>query len=146
MLWKDLFKMQRGPAQGSCRPECEVYEVCVQENENILVSSCGDGSVKVWDVAAPPASNPIRSMQEHTREVGGPALHLEVHSSRHVLQKFALSFNALHPHQTLLRAQKGDCHPPVLSRRMTSSQIMLAGLEHGDHVKDGRPSDRCTVW
>ena len=41
----------------------------MQENENILVSSCGDGSVKVWDVAAPPTNNPIRSMQEHTREV-----------------------------------------------------------------------------
>jgi hypothetical protein len=41
----------------------------VQENENILVSSCGDGSIKVWDVAAPPTANPIRSMQEHTREV-----------------------------------------------------------------------------
>ncbi len=41
----------------------------LQENENILVSSCGDGSIKVWDVAAPPTANPIRSMQEHTREV-----------------------------------------------------------------------------
>ena len=41
-----------------------------QENENILVSSCGDGTVKVWDVAAPPASNPLRSYLEHKREVG----------------------------------------------------------------------------
>ena len=43
-----------------------------QENENILVSSCGDGSIKVWDVAAPPTSNPLRSYQEHSREVGAP--------------------------------------------------------------------------
>ena len=39
-----------------------------QENENILVSSCGDGSIKVWDVAAPPSANPLRSFQEHSRE------------------------------------------------------------------------------
>ena len=45
------------------------FAINVQENENILVSSCGDGSIKVWDVAAPPTANPIRSMQEHTREV-----------------------------------------------------------------------------
>ena len=55
--------------------------MCMQENENILVSSCGDGSVKVWDVAAPPTNNPIRSMQEHTREVSRADLHLELHFS-----------------------------------------------------------------
>ena len=42
---------------------------CVhQEIENILASSCGDGSIKVWDVAAPPHANPLRSFQEHERE------------------------------------------------------------------------------
>lgn len=41
----------------------------MQENENILVSSCGDGSIKVWDVAAPAQANPLRHFQEHTREV-----------------------------------------------------------------------------
>lgn len=44
----------------------------MQENENILVSSCGDGSIKVWDVAAPPQANPLRHFQEHTREVRFP--------------------------------------------------------------------------
>ena len=39
-----------------------------QENENVLVSSCGDGSIKVWDVAAPASANPLRSYQEHSRE------------------------------------------------------------------------------
>ena len=33
------------------------------------MSSCGDGSIKVWDVAAPPQANPLRSFQEHGREV-----------------------------------------------------------------------------
>ena len=60
--------------------------MCMQENENILVSSCGDGSVKVWDVAAPPTNNPIRSMQEHTREVSRAAPHLKVHSSSHIVR------------------------------------------------------------
>ena len=41
----------------------------LQENENILVSACGDGSIKVWDVQAPPQANPLRSFEEHTREV-----------------------------------------------------------------------------
>ena len=50
---------------------CTRQQGCsLQENENILVSSCGDGTIKVWDVAAPPASNPLRSYQEHSREVG----------------------------------------------------------------------------
>ena len=48
-----------------------LYDCCwSEENENILVSACGDGSIKVWDVAAPPAANPLRSFQEHTHEVG----------------------------------------------------------------------------
>mmetsp|Transcript_11423 Transcript_11423/g.34332 ORF Transcript_11423/g.34332 Transcript_11423/m.34332 type:complete len:313 (-) Transcript_11423:363-1301(-) len=40
-----------------------------ETNENILASACGDGSIKVWDVAAPPRANPLRSLQEHAREV-----------------------------------------------------------------------------
>ena len=35
----------------------------------MLVSASGDGSVKVWDVAAPPTANPLRSLEEHTHEV-----------------------------------------------------------------------------
>jgi peroxin-7 len=38
-----------------------------EENENILVSASGDGSVKVWDVQG--HSNPLRSFEEHTHEV-----------------------------------------------------------------------------
>ncbi len=45
------------------------FNLPMQENENILVSSCGDGSIKVWDVAAPQQANPLRHFQEHTREV-----------------------------------------------------------------------------
>lgn len=40
-----------------------------EDNENILVSACGDGSIKVWDIAAPPQANPLRSLHEHTHEV-----------------------------------------------------------------------------
>eukprot|EP00951_Prasinocladus_malaysianus_P046731 scaffold647901_cov35-Prasinocladus_malaysianus.AAC.4 len=40
-----------------------------EENENILVSSCGDGSVKVWDLALPAQANPLRSLKEHSHEV-----------------------------------------------------------------------------
>lgn len=40
-----------------------------EENDNIVLSAIADGSVKIWDLALPPAANPIRSLHEHTREV-----------------------------------------------------------------------------
>jgi peroxin-7 len=47
-----------------------LYDCCwSEENENVLVSASGDGSVKVWDVAGPPNMNPLRSFEEHTHEV-----------------------------------------------------------------------------
>ena len=47
-----------------------LYDCCwSEENESVLVSASGDGSVKVWDVAAPPMANPLRSLEEHTHEV-----------------------------------------------------------------------------
>ncbi|KIY95151.1 peroxin-7 [Monoraphidium neglectum] len=39
-----------------------------EENENILVGACGDGSIKLYDLAAPSQANPLRSLQEHRRE------------------------------------------------------------------------------
>ncbi|KAG2487673.1 hypothetical protein HYH03_013674 [Edaphochlamys debaryana] len=39
-----------------------------EANENILVASSGDGSVKVYDVALPPAANPVRGFKEHSHE------------------------------------------------------------------------------
>lgn len=43
--------------------------IFLQENENILLSASGDGSIKVWDVSAPPQANPLRSFEEHKHEV-----------------------------------------------------------------------------
>jgi peroxin-7 len=40
-----------------------------EDNENILVSASGDGSVKLWDLAAPPMANPVSNRQEHSHEV-----------------------------------------------------------------------------
>ena len=40
-----------------------------ENNENILLSASGDGSLKIWDLFAPPLANPIRSLEEHTHEV-----------------------------------------------------------------------------
>lgn len=62
--------------------------VARQENENILASSCGDGSIKVWDLAAPPHANPLRSFQEHTREVTSTAS--LCYSQLHMVQLYAL--------------------------------------------------------
>ncbi|CEF99490.1 G-protein beta WD-40 repeat [Ostreococcus tauri] len=40
-------------------------------HESVLVSACGDGSVKAWDVGGGPSANPLRSFHEHTHEVYG---------------------------------------------------------------------------
>lgn len=34
-------------------------------NENLLLSASGNGSLKMWDTARPPAANPIASLEEH---------------------------------------------------------------------------------
>ena len=51
-----------------------------EDNENILVSASGDGSIKVWDLQAPPTANPLRSFEEHSREVSTPPA--AVHQSK----------------------------------------------------------------
>eukprot|EP00762_Andalucia_godoyi_P006577 ANDGO_05041.mRNA.1 Peroxisomal targeting signal 2 receptor len=38
-----------------------------EENENQLVSVCGDGSMKLWDITS--AENPLKSLEEHKQEV-----------------------------------------------------------------------------
>jgi len=40
-----------------------------ESNENIIVSASGDGTLRAWDISAPPQANPIRSYAEHTHEV-----------------------------------------------------------------------------
>ncbi|KAF7803324.1 peroxisome biogenesis protein 7 [Senna tora] len=47
-----------------------VYDVAWSEShDSLLVAAIADGSVKLYDLALPPTSNPIRSFHEHTREV-----------------------------------------------------------------------------
>ncbi|KAK4282420.1 hypothetical protein QN277_013800 [Acacia crassicarpa] len=46
------------------------YDVAWSEShDSLLVAAIGDGSVKLYDLALPPTSNPIRSFHEHTQEV-----------------------------------------------------------------------------
>jgi hypothetical protein len=40
-----------------------------EENENVVLAASGDGSVKVYDLAAPPMANPLRVYREHKHEV-----------------------------------------------------------------------------
>jgi len=40
-----------------------------EENEAIVIAACGDGSIKAYDLAAPPLANPMRSFHEHKHEV-----------------------------------------------------------------------------
>ncbi|XP_047165331.1 peroxisome biogenesis protein 7-like [Vigna umbellata] len=47
-----------------------VYDVAWSEShDSIVIVAMADGSVKLYDLAVPPTSNPIRSFPEHTREV-----------------------------------------------------------------------------
>ena len=52
----------------ACAPRPPIPLLPGQENENILLSASGDGSIKVWDLAAPAEANPLRSLEEHTHE------------------------------------------------------------------------------
>ncbi|GBF98868.1 hypothetical protein Rsub_11472 [Raphidocelis subcapitata] len=46
-----------------------LYDVAwSEENESLLVAACGDGSLKLYDLAAPAGANPLRSLQEHRKE------------------------------------------------------------------------------
>jgi peroxin-7 len=40
-----------------------------EDNENVLVSASGDGSIKVFDLSAPPRANPVSNRLEHAHEV-----------------------------------------------------------------------------
>lgn len=47
-----------------------VYDVAWSEaSDAVLAAACGDGSLKLYNVAAPPTANPLASFAEHTREV-----------------------------------------------------------------------------
>ncbi len=41
-----------------------------EAQETLLLAASGDGSVKLYDVAAPPMANPLRQFKEHRHEVG----------------------------------------------------------------------------
>mmetsp|Transcript_5394 Transcript_5394/g.19014 ORF Transcript_5394/g.19014 Transcript_5394/m.19014 type:complete len:126 (+) Transcript_5394:124-501(+) len=46
-----------------------VYDCCWSEsNEHHLVSACGDGSLKLWDLGIA-VNRPLRAFHEHRREV-----------------------------------------------------------------------------
>ena len=62
----------------------------LQENENVLVSACADGTLKIWDVAAPPQANPLRSFEEHQREVISLSHLLRSNIDLHYMQKSAV--------------------------------------------------------
>jgi len=40
-----------------------------EANEHVVVSASGDGSVRAYDLTAPPPANPVRLFAEHTHEV-----------------------------------------------------------------------------
>lgn len=49
-----------------------VYDLCWSEShDSLIVAAIADGSLKIYDLSLPPASNPIRSLHEHARECHG---------------------------------------------------------------------------
>ncbi|KAK8970278.1 Peroxisome biogenesis protein 7 [Platanthera guangdongensis] len=47
-----------------------IYDCAWSEShDSVAVAAVADGSLKLWDAALPPSSNPIRSFHEHAREV-----------------------------------------------------------------------------
>lgn len=66
--WSEVLLEYIVPGK-TCTAHTLTFPNSLQENENILASASGDGSIKLWDLAAPPQANPLRSFEEHTREV-----------------------------------------------------------------------------
>lgn len=47
-----------------------VCDCCWSEmSEGVVAAACGDGTVRLYDVAQPPMANPIRAYRGHTHEV-----------------------------------------------------------------------------
>lgn len=74
-----LHILQISPTPNSAQPITEiasfdtadgVYDCCWSEShDSLVIAGIADGSVKLYDLSLPPTANPIRSLQEHTREV-----------------------------------------------------------------------------
>ncbi|GMH43477.1 hypothetical protein BSKO_11399 [Bryopsis sp. KO-2023] len=53
-----------------CDTEHGVFDCCWSETrDNVLVSACTDGGLKIWDTHAPPEANPMKIFTEHNKEV-----------------------------------------------------------------------------
>ena len=63
--------MRPCPSLSQTRAHFSLSPFPLQENEAVLASACGDGTVKLWHVGAPPSSNPLASFADHGREVAG---------------------------------------------------------------------------
>ena len=87
----------------------------LQENENVLVSACADGTLKIWDVAAPPQANPLRSFEEHQREVISLFHLLRSEIDLHYMQKIAV----------LALYQKAIDDPELLETQQWSWKALL---------------------
>lgn len=47
-----------------------VYDCCwAESHDSLVIAGIADASVKLYDLSLPPTANPVRSLQEHSREV-----------------------------------------------------------------------------
>eukprot|EP01026_Neomeris_dumetosa_P028309 TRINITY_DN2292_c0_g1_i1.p1 TRINITY_DN2292_c0_g1~~TRINITY_DN2292_c0_g1_i1.p1 ORF type:complete len:318 (-),score=34.69 TRINITY_DN2292_c0_g1_i1:298-1251(-) len=69
-----ILKVEDGQIKEVARYETQdgLYDCAwCEDNENIIASASGDGSIKIWDMRGGMEANPVRSLEEHQHEVQG---------------------------------------------------------------------------
>ncbi len=89
-----------------------------EASENVLLAACGDGSVKLYDVAAPPQANPLRQYKEHRREVRGHAhthTHTHMQNPTHAHMRTCAEERRVTPHAHTYTSVHPHPHTPTRS-------------------------------
>ncbi|KAK9132128.1 hypothetical protein Scep_011656 [Stephania cephalantha] len=113
-----------------------IYDVSWSEsNDNLLISATGDGSVKIWDLAAPPTANPsgpststlasVRTFKEHAYCV------------------YAAAWNPRHA--DVFASASGDCTVRVWDVREPGSTMIIPGHEFEILTCDWNKYNDCVI-
>ncbi|GKU94395.1 hypothetical protein SLEP1_g7896 [Rubroshorea leprosula] len=146
-----------------------VYDVAWSEShDSVLVAAIADGSVKLYDTSLPPQSNPLRSLQEHAREVHG----LDYNPTRrdsflsaswddsvklwtldrptsirtfreHAYCVYSVAWNP--KHADVFASASGDCSVRIWDVREPGSTMIIPGHQHEILACDWNKYDDCLI-